>query len=135
MRLGGVMPARPSPPPAPGAEPRWAAGAAAEAGIVVLAIPLHKFATLDPSLVAGKIVVDLGSGCRGLLPGGLGVAGPRLGVASRARGWAEAGPRARRAVGPDLARAPGRRGQLWDASASARAGPVSGLPAADDDAG
>src|SRR6266581_1880880 len=96
------MPARPSPPPAPGAEPRWAAGAAAEAGIVVLAIPLHKFATLDPSLVAGKIVVDLGSGCRGRLPGGLGVAGLRLGVASRARGRAEAGPPGRRAVGPIL---------------------------------
>ena len=26
--------------------------------IVVLAIPLHKFATFDPALVAGKIVVD-----------------------------------------------------------------------------
>ena len=26
--------------------------------IVVLAIPLHKFATLDPALVAGKLVVD-----------------------------------------------------------------------------
>jgi predicted dinucleotide-binding enzyme len=43
---------------APGAEPRWAADAAGEADIVVLAIPLHKFATLDPSLVAGKLVVD-----------------------------------------------------------------------------
>jgi 8-hydroxy-5-deazaflavin:NADPH oxidoreductase len=43
---------------APGAEPRWAADAVAEAGIVVLAIPLHKFAALDPSLVAGKLVVD-----------------------------------------------------------------------------
>jgi 8-hydroxy-5-deazaflavin:NADPH oxidoreductase len=43
----------------PGAEPRWAAAAAADADIVVLAIPLHKFATLDPSLVAGKIVVDV----------------------------------------------------------------------------
>ncbi|HKB29998.1 MAG TPA: NAD(P)-binding domain-containing protein [Streptosporangiaceae bacterium] len=43
---------------APGAEPRWAADAAREAGIVVLAIPLHKFATLDPALVAGKLVVD-----------------------------------------------------------------------------
>jgi 8-hydroxy-5-deazaflavin:NADPH oxidoreductase len=42
----------------PGAEPRWAADAAREADIVVLAIPLHKFATLDPALVAGKIVVD-----------------------------------------------------------------------------
>ena len=44
---------------APGAEPRWAADAAGEADIVVLAIPLHKFAALDPSLVAGKVVVDM----------------------------------------------------------------------------
>ena len=43
---------------APGAEPRWAADAAGEADIVVIAIPLHKFATLDPSLVAGKVVID-----------------------------------------------------------------------------
>jgi 8-hydroxy-5-deazaflavin:NADPH oxidoreductase len=44
---------------APGAEPRWAADAVEEADIVVLAIPLHKFATLDPSPVAGKLVVDV----------------------------------------------------------------------------
>jgi predicted dinucleotide-binding enzyme len=43
----------------PGAEPRWAADAAAAADMVVLAIPLHRFTTLDPSLVAGKIVVDV----------------------------------------------------------------------------
>ncbi len=43
---------------APGAEPRWAADAVAAADIVVLAIPLHKFATLNPSLVAGKLVID-----------------------------------------------------------------------------
>jgi predicted dinucleotide-binding enzyme len=43
---------------APGAEPRRAADAAREAGIVVLAIPLHKFTTLDPSLLDGKLVVD-----------------------------------------------------------------------------
>jgi predicted dinucleotide-binding enzyme len=43
----------------PGAEPRWAADAAAPADIVVLAIPLHRFTTLDPSLVAGKLVVDV----------------------------------------------------------------------------
>jgi predicted dinucleotide-binding enzyme len=42
----------------PGAKPRWAADAVDEAGIVVMAIPLHKFATLDPFLVAGKLVVD-----------------------------------------------------------------------------
>jgi predicted dinucleotide-binding enzyme len=43
---------------APGAEPRWAADAVGEADIVVLAIPLHKFVTLDPALVAGQLVVD-----------------------------------------------------------------------------
>jgi predicted dinucleotide-binding enzyme len=43
---------------APGAEPRWAAEAAREADLVVLAIPLHKFTTLDPSLLDGKLVVD-----------------------------------------------------------------------------
>jgi predicted dinucleotide-binding enzyme len=43
---------------APGAEPRWAADAVQESDVVVLAIPLHKFATFDPSLVTDKIVVD-----------------------------------------------------------------------------
>ncbi len=43
----------------PGAEPRWAAKAVAAADIVVLAIPLHRFPALDPSLVAGKLVVDV----------------------------------------------------------------------------
>ena len=43
---------------APGAEPQRAADAVEEAGIVVLAIPLHKFTTLDPSLLDGKLVVD-----------------------------------------------------------------------------
>ena len=43
---------------APGAAPRWAADAVGEADIVVLAIPLHKFAAFDPALVAGKLVVD-----------------------------------------------------------------------------
>jgi len=43
---------------APGAEPRWAAEAVEEADLVVLAIPLHKFATLDPSLLDGKLFVD-----------------------------------------------------------------------------
>ena len=42
----------------PGAEPRWAADAIRRSDIVVLAIPLHKFATFDTSLVADKIVVD-----------------------------------------------------------------------------
>ncbi|GAA4571644.1 NAD(P)-binding domain-containing protein [Micromonospora coerulea] len=43
---------------APGAEPRWAADAVADADVVVLAIPLHKFAAFDPALVADKLVVD-----------------------------------------------------------------------------
>jgi len=42
----------------PGAEPRWTADAVREADIVILAIPLHRFADLDPELMAGKIVVD-----------------------------------------------------------------------------
>ncbi|MFC0554540.1 NADPH-dependent F420 reductase [Planotetraspora thailandica] len=42
----------------PGAEPRWAADAVRDADIVVLAIPLHAFATFDPASVAGKLVVD-----------------------------------------------------------------------------
>src|SRR5438445_13019543 len=42
----------------PGAEARWAADAVGDADIVVLAIPLHKFATVDPAVVAGKIVID-----------------------------------------------------------------------------
>ena len=44
---------------APGAEPRSAADAVADADVVVLAIPIHKFAAFDPTLVAGKIVVDV----------------------------------------------------------------------------
>jgi predicted dinucleotide-binding enzyme len=42
----------------PGAEPRWAADAVDDADVVVLAIPIHKFATFDSALVAGKLVVD-----------------------------------------------------------------------------
>lgn len=42
----------------PGAEARWAADAVADADLVVLSIPLHKFATFDADLVAGKLVVD-----------------------------------------------------------------------------
>jgi predicted dinucleotide-binding enzyme len=44
---------------APGAEPRWAADAVADADVVILAIPVHKFAAFDPALVAGKIVIDV----------------------------------------------------------------------------
>jgi predicted dinucleotide-binding enzyme len=43
----------------PGAEPRWAADAVREADIVVLAILLHAFSTLDPSGLSGKLVVDV----------------------------------------------------------------------------
>jgi predicted dinucleotide-binding enzyme len=44
---------------APGAEPRWAADAVADSDLVVLAIPVHKFAAFDSALVAGKPVVDV----------------------------------------------------------------------------
>jgi 8-hydroxy-5-deazaflavin:NADPH oxidoreductase len=44
---------------APGAEPRWAAEAAQNADLVVLAIPLHKFTTLDTSLLEDKLVIDV----------------------------------------------------------------------------
>jgi predicted dinucleotide-binding enzyme len=43
----------------PGAEPNWAAAAAADADVVVLAIPVHRLAAFDPALVAGKLVVDV----------------------------------------------------------------------------
>jgi 8-hydroxy-5-deazaflavin:NADPH oxidoreductase len=42
----------------PGAQPRWASDAVADADIVVLAIPLHRFPELDPGLLSGKLVVD-----------------------------------------------------------------------------
>ena len=42
----------------PGAKPRWAGDAVEGADVVVLAFPLHRFATFDPALVAGKLVVD-----------------------------------------------------------------------------
>jgi predicted dinucleotide-binding enzyme len=42
----------------PGAQPRWASDAVADADIVVLAIPLHRFGDLDPSLLSGKVAVD-----------------------------------------------------------------------------
>jgi predicted dinucleotide-binding enzyme len=43
----------------PGATPRWAADAVADADVVVLAIPIHKFAAFDAAMVAGKVVVDV----------------------------------------------------------------------------
>ncbi len=42
----------------PGVEARWATDAIAPADVVVLSIPLHRFPGLDPSLLAGKLVVD-----------------------------------------------------------------------------
>jgi predicted dinucleotide-binding enzyme len=42
----------------PGAQPRWAADAVADADIVVLAIPLHRFLDINPGLLDGKLVVD-----------------------------------------------------------------------------
>jgi predicted dinucleotide-binding enzyme len=42
----------------PGAEAGWATDAVADSDVVVLAIPLHRFATLDPALLAGRLVID-----------------------------------------------------------------------------
>jgi 8-hydroxy-5-deazaflavin:NADPH oxidoreductase len=42
----------------PGAQPRWASDAVADADIVALAIPLHRFFDIDPALLDGKLVVD-----------------------------------------------------------------------------
>ena len=42
----------------PGAEPRWASDAVADADTVVLAIPLHRFGEIDPGLLSGKLVID-----------------------------------------------------------------------------
>jgi len=43
----------------PGARPRWAIDAVADADTVVLAMPLHRFIDLDPNLLSGKLVVDV----------------------------------------------------------------------------
>jgi predicted dinucleotide-binding enzyme len=42
----------------PGAEPRWASDAVADADIVVLAMPLHRFLDVSPGPLAGKLAVD-----------------------------------------------------------------------------
>jgi 8-hydroxy-5-deazaflavin:NADPH oxidoreductase len=42
----------------PGAQPRWSSDAVADADIVVLAIPLHRFLDMNPALLGGKLVVD-----------------------------------------------------------------------------
>jgi len=42
----------------PGAQPQWACDAVADADIVVLAMPLHRFLDVDPGQLSGKLVVD-----------------------------------------------------------------------------
>jgi hypothetical protein len=42
----------------PGAQPRWASDAVADADTVVLAIPLHRFLDVPPGPLSGKLVVD-----------------------------------------------------------------------------
>ena len=42
----------------PGAQARWASDAAANADIVVLAMPLRRFMDVDPRFLSGKLVVD-----------------------------------------------------------------------------
>ena len=42
----------------PGAEPRSAVDAIANADIVVLAMPLHRFLAMDPNAPSGKLVID-----------------------------------------------------------------------------
>jgi 8-hydroxy-5-deazaflavin:NADPH oxidoreductase len=42
----------------PGAQPRWAGDAVADADIVVLALPLHRFPDVNPGPLHGKLVVD-----------------------------------------------------------------------------
>ncbi|MGN7798970.1 NADPH-dependent F420 reductase [Leifsonia sp. 22587] len=42
----------------PGARPEWAVDAVAGADVVILAIPLHRFAGLDRGMLAGKVVID-----------------------------------------------------------------------------
>ncbi len=44
---------------APGAAARWATEAIAGADLVVLAIPLHRFAQIEPADLGGKVVVDM----------------------------------------------------------------------------
>ncbi len=44
---------------APGARAETAADAVAGADLVVLAVPMHEFRTVDPAILAGKAVIDL----------------------------------------------------------------------------
>ncbi|MFS8099078.1 NAD(P)-binding domain-containing protein [Lentzea alba] len=43
---------------APGSVPLSASDAVADADLVVLAIPWHRFSTLEPGMFAGKVVID-----------------------------------------------------------------------------
>ncbi|MFZ3453766.1 NADPH-dependent F420 reductase [Arthrobacter sp. 7Tela_A1] len=42
----------------PGAVPKWTHDAVAEADLVVLTLPLHRLHSIDPALLAGRVVVD-----------------------------------------------------------------------------
>jgi 8-hydroxy-5-deazaflavin:NADPH oxidoreductase len=42
----------------PGAQPGWASEAVADADVVVLAMPLHRFRDVEPVPLSGRIVVD-----------------------------------------------------------------------------
>jgi 8-hydroxy-5-deazaflavin:NADPH oxidoreductase len=42
----------------PGAKAKTAADAVADADLVILAVPLHKYGTVSPGMLAGKIVID-----------------------------------------------------------------------------
>jgi 8-hydroxy-5-deazaflavin:NADPH oxidoreductase len=42
----------------PGARPMWAPDVVADADLVVLAIPMHRFLSVDPGQLAGKLVID-----------------------------------------------------------------------------
>ncbi len=43
---------------APGARARWARDATSDADLVVLALPLHRLPSLDPTILADRVVVD-----------------------------------------------------------------------------
>ena len=43
----------------PGARAAWAVDAVRDADLVVLAVPLHRFGTVDPAMLAGRTVIDV----------------------------------------------------------------------------
>ncbi|RZS66465.1 hypothetical protein EV187_2198 [Agromyces ramosus] len=43
---------------APGASARWAHEATADADLVILALPLHRLSSVNPVVLAGKLVID-----------------------------------------------------------------------------